>query len=92
MENDFPPTNPPSPTPAPPPPTPPPLALPARKPRTGRGWKIATLVLAVLLVLSVLSSFVGAFFDVLASAEGFGGEARLQEMTVENNHAADKSR
>jgi protease-4 len=66
------------------------LVAPARKPPSGRGWKIATLVLAVLLVFSVLGSFVGTFIDALASAEGFGGETRLQEVTVENNHASDK--
>jgi len=65
--------------------------VPARKPPpSGRGWKIATLVLAVLLIFSVLGSFVGSFVDALASAEGFGGETRLQEVTVENNHASDK--
>lgn len=51
---------------------------------------IAALVLGFLLLLSVLGSFVGAFFDVIASAEGIGGETRLQEVTIEHNRASDK--
>jgi len=66
------------------------MAPPARKPKSGRGWMVAAIVLGFLLLLSVLTSFVGSFFEILASAEGIGGEARLQETTIENNHAADK--
>ena len=51
---------------------------------------IAALVLGFLLVLSVLGSFVSSFFNVIASSEGFGGETRLQEVTIEHNRATDK--
>jgi protease-4 len=63
---------------------------PARKPKTGRGWMITALVLGFLLLLSVMGSFVSAFFSVITSAEGFTGETRLQEVTLERNRAADK--
>jgi protease-4 len=99
MDNDFPPpTSPPAnavpPLQPPPPPytTPgtPPLLPPARKPKAGRGWMIAALVLGFLLLLSMLGSFVSAFFNVIASAESFGGETRLQEVMIEHNRASDK--
>ncbi len=51
---------------------------------------IAALVLGFLLLLSVLGSFVSAFFNVIANAEGYGGETRLQEVTIEHNRSADK--
>ena len=65
---------------------------PAKKPRSGRGWKIATLVLAILLAFSMLSNISHVFFDVLLSptASGLGSDVRLQEITIENNHASDK--
>jgi protease-4 len=80
-----PPFNPPATPSFPPLPTP-----PARKPKSSRGWMIAALVLGFLLLLSTLGSFVSAFFNVIASAEGFGGETRLQEVTIEHNRASDK--
>jgi len=89
MDNDFPPPAPPA-APTPPPPLPPPIALPARKPKAGRGWMVAALVLGFLLVLSVLGSLVGSFFEAFATVEGLGGETRLQEVMIENNRAADK--
>src|SRR6185503_19815994 len=98
MDNDFPPPTPPPanavpPTPFPPPASPPhplPLTPPARKPKGGRGWMIAALVLGFLLLLSLLGSFVSAFFNVIASTDGFSGETRLQEVTIEHNRATDK--
>ena len=51
---------------------------------------ITALVLGFLLLLSVMGSFVSAFFSVITSAEGFTGETRLQEVTLERNRAADK--
>src|SRR5262245_20614199 len=98
MDNDFPPSSPPLANPPPPPPIPPaaipplpPLPpTPARKPKAGRGWMIAALVLGFLLLLSLLGSFVSAFFNVIANAEGMGGETRLQEVTIEHNRASDK--
>ena len=96
MDNDFPPTNPtppnpaPAPAAAPPPPLPPPIIAPARKQKTGRGWVIATFVLAALLVLTVIGSFIGSFFNVLGNAEGMAGETRLTEVTIERNRSSDK--
>ena len=51
---------------------------------------IAALVLGFLLVLSVLGSLVGSFFQAFSTMEGLGGESRLQEVTIEHNRAADK--
>src|SRR5882672_4352968 len=94
MDNDFPPPANPTPPPLfPPPPTPPhplPVTVPPRKQKTGRGWMIAALVLGFLLLLSLLGTFVSAFFNVITSAEGFGGETRLQEVTIERSRATDK--
>src|SRR5258706_40405 len=87
MDNDFPPPTPPPPLLAPPTP---PLLAPARKKKTGRGWMITALVLGFLLLLSVLGSLVGSFLGIFTSAEGFAGEARLQEVTIEHNRSADK--
>src|SRR5687767_2515629 len=89
MDNDFPPPAPPA-APTPPPPLPPPIAPPARKPKAGRGWMVAALVLGFLLILSVLGSVVGSFFQAFGTVEGLGGETRLQEVMIENNRAADK--
>src|SRR6185503_4057866 len=101
MENDVPPSAPQSPSPAPPPPPtpvppPPPLPLPGRaaaslprKPAGSRGWKIATLVLAILLgvmVVGNIMSFVSSF--LLGTSGGLMGDARLQEVMLENNHSA----
>ena len=89
---------PPNPTPAapappsPPPPPLPPMIPPGQKPKRGRGWKIATLVLAILLALSMLSNVSHIFFDALLSSAGTGAgsDVRLQEITIENNNASDK--
>jgi protease-4 len=96
MDNDFPPPNPPPASlgPLPPPPAspalPPALTPPGRKPKGGRGWMIAALVLGFLLLLSLFGTFVSAFFNLITSAEGFAGETRLQEVTIEHNRASDK--
>src|SRR5262245_27387494 len=98
MDNDFPPPNPPPGAPtapsapaAPPPPLPPPLVSPAMAPpkrRTGRGWIVATFVLAGLLVLTLFGSFVSSFFQFFG--ESVPGESRLQEVTLEHNRGSDK--
>ena len=75
MENDVPPPNPPaSPaTPPPPPPLPPrPAVNPApiileRKP-AGRGWVIATIVLAIILAFTLAGKLVGTLVDSLGIA------------------------
>src|SRR5262245_4845006 len=99
MDNDFPPPNQPprDPVPQPPPASPPPplpplLAPPvaARKPPAGRGWRIATFVLAGLLILTLLGSFVSSFFQIFGAMESLPGESRLMEVTLERNHASDK--
>lgn len=92
MDNDFPPPNPP-PAPASPPPPLPPLLVSAaalRKPKAGRGWKIATFVLAGLLVLTLIGSFVSSFFQFFGGMESAPGESRLTEVTLERNRASDK--
>ena len=94
MDNELPPQNPPPAAPVPPPPPPPlpPMIPPGKKPKSGRGWKIATLVLAILLTFSMLSNISHVFFDALLSSTGpgMGSDVRLQEITIENNHASDK--
>ena len=92
------------PPPGPPPPLPPlplpplpplaplPVPRPAKAVAPSRGWKIATLILALLLGVSLLSNlgtFVLGLFTGGASA-GSSGESRLQEVTLENNHSANK--
>jgi protease-4 len=97
MENDVPPPTPPaSPaTPPPPPPLPPrPAVSPApiileRKP-AGRGWVIATIVLAIILAFTLISKMVGTVMESIASAEGVGGSPHLLEVSLENNASADK--
>ncbi len=97
MENDVPPPNPPaSPaTPPPPPPLPPrPAVNPApiileRKP-AGRGWIIATIVLAIILAFTLISKMVGTVMESIASAEGMGGSPHLLEVSLENNASSDK--
>lgn len=97
MENDVPPPNPPaSPaTPPPPPPLPPrPAVNPApiileRKP-AGRGWVIATIVLAIILAFTLAGKLVGTLVDSFASAEGIGGAPHLLEVSLENNASGDK--
>jgi protease-4 len=60
------------------------------KPKTGRGWKIATFVLAALLVLTLLGSFVSSFFQFFGGMESMPGESRLTEVILERNRASDK--
>lgn len=97
MENDVPPPNPPElpgvpgPSPAP---QPPPLVkavpvAPARA-RSGRGWKISTIVLAVVLAFTLIARMIGTVLDSIGSAEGVGGSPHLQEVTLENHSSSDK--
>src|SRR5262245_29453934 len=82
------------PTPPPPlPPTPPyipPRIVPPR--RTGRGWKIAVLVLAILLGVSLIWNAQHLFEGVMG--EAFTPTRRagpmLEEAVVEYNHSANK--
>jgi protease-4 len=81
-----------------PPPLPPrPVILPnpspaASRSTTGRGWKIATLILALVLAFSLLSNFAGLLLGLFAGGSGgpLGMEGRLQEVTVEHNRSANK--
>src|SRR6266498_1647841 len=61
MENDLPPPT--------PPPLPPPI-LPAKKSKAGRGWKIATLLLAVCLAVSLFSNVAHFFFNLVFNSAG----------------------
>src|SRR5262245_47396988 len=95
IENPNPvPPRPPSPPPVPPPlvnPSPRPAPVLAPKPgrdHRGRGWKIAVLVLSILLGVSFLSNLSHTFLGALAASGGSDG--RLQEAVIENNHASDK--
>lgn len=75
---------------APAPLRPPPL-LP-RKERKRNGWKVAAIIFAVLLLLSLLLqlvSFAGSLITELGGSASAGG-ARLEEVTVEYNHSANK--
>jgi len=92
--NPVPPASPPPPIPPAPPPrfpqgSVPPTLPPGRmQPRTGRGWKIAVLVLALLLGISMLSNLSHTLFGEMSS--GGGADTPLIESVLENNRAAAK--
>lgn len=98
MENDSPnPAPPPVPPPTYPasPPPPPARAVAPPKPRKGRGWIIAIIVvvaalgiLAVSAVFSVMSGALGVFAG--AGPAAMAGDVMLQEVTLENNRSSDK--
>jgi len=100
MDSDLPPSNPASSSPAtpPPPPLPPPpivnqvtpTVLLTQPRKTGRGWMITAIVLAVILVFTIGSRMVGSLFEAVASAEGIGGAPHLQEVTLEHHQSSDK--
>lgn len=82
-------------TPPPPPLSPPPVITPepgAGGRRRGRGWMIATLILLLFLVVSVIANFgllIGAAFPMQAGSSK-GGAPHLQEVTVEDNGVREK--
>ena len=95
MDNDLPP-------PAPPPLTSaatsdnPPAAFrpstptPQRKPSAGRGWKISTIILSVILLVC-LANYVASFFiEAMLTGAEMTHHSRLQEVMIENNHSSDK--
>src|SRR5688572_31934489 len=98
MDSNLPPSTPPPipPSPAslpPPPPTPPyipPRIVPPR--RMGRGWKVAVLVLAILLGVSLLwnaQNFLDGFMtEAFVPARSTG--PMLEEVIVEYNHSGNK--
>lgn len=92
MDNEFPPAS--TASPGPTAPMPPPLintfVPPPRNPKTGRGWKITAIILALVLFFLLLSQFIGLFFGSVLSADGLGGSSRLQETTIENNRSGNK--
>ena len=51
---------------------------------------MATLILALLVVLLLFSNFLSFIFGPLMVADGMGASSRLHEMTVEDNHSAHK--
>jgi protease-4 len=79
------------------PPIPPPLYSsqrgnwPANK-KGGSGWKVATVILAVVLAFSLLLNLGGMMLGVLFSgpAPGAMSDTRLQEVTLEHNHSDNK--
>jgi protease-4 len=58
-------------------------------PNRGRGWKIAVLVLSILLAMSVFSQLLQGILSVV-SASSNTADGRLLEMVIENNRALDK--
>ena len=70
----------------------PPPPSPGAKPAGGRGWRIATLILALLLLLTWLanigSSLASHLFEVGRGAAG--AESRLQEVTLEHHRSSHK--
>jgi protease-4 len=74
----------------PPPPIVTPTVLLAQPKKTGRGWMITAIVLAVILVFTIGSRMVGSLFEAVASAEGIGGAPHLQEVTLERHQSSDK--
>src|SRR5436190_21770996 len=95
MDNTLPPSPPPIPPTPPPPPLPPtPPYIPQRivpPRRVGRGWKIAVLVLAILLGISLIWNAQHMFEGVMPEsfAPRKAGPA-LEEAVVEYNHSANK--
>ncbi len=76
-------------------PPPPVLAAPAPapKPRRGRGWMVFALVLCVLLAVSVLVNLGNFFTSGLAHSKSMRSRSvgpRLEEVTTEDNDAANK--
>jgi protease-4 len=75
----------------PPPPRVPPLPpgiVIAPRARTGRGWKIAVVVLSLLLVMSLLSNLTQSVLGTMSAARG--SDSHLTETVLENNHADAK--
>jgi protease-4 len=75
----------------PPPPRVPPLPpgiVIAPRARTGRGWKIAVVVLSLLLVMSLLSNLTQSVLGTMSAARG--SDSHLTETMLENNHADAK--
>lgn len=94
MDSNVPPPEPPSSSP-PPPPTPPPVIprqpYAPRPPRRGRGWKIAALILAVLLVLSLVANLRHALGRLTSGgATHRTGGPQLDEVTTEDNKSTHK--
>jgi protease-4 len=89
MDSSLPPQPPPPPPPfASPPPSfasPPPL----RPKRPGRGWKIATFILAGVLLLIIGFSILDTVLSLVAGG-GHSGGPRLEESTTEYNHSPNK--
>jgi protease IV len=91
MDSDLPPPPPiPPPLPPQPPPYIPPRIVPPR--RTGRGWKVAVLVLAILLGVSLIwnaqNTFDGMMTEAFVPARRAG--PMLEEAIVEYNHSGNK--
>jgi protease-4 len=75
----------------PPPPPPPVFVVPKASGGSNRGWKIATLVLAVLFGLSFFGHLLSAFVGLMVSgATPNPSDSRLQEITLEQHRSDDK--
>jgi protease IV len=93
---------PPESAPLPPPPPPPPPVItppPAPRPRRSRGWMVAAIILAVLLVFSVFFNLTQLIASALSFKHGLRTEAfgsarevgpKLDECVLENNRSANK--
>lgn len=95
MENDLPPVTPSSTPPPVPPvlprqPAPAPAPSPApRREKKGTGWKVATIILALLLLGFLGLQSLGTFLD-MAGGGGLHGGPHYQELLVEDHGARDK--
>ena len=95
MDNDLPPPAPPPLTSAAAPGNPPAYSGPSspspqRKPSAGRGWKISTIILSVILLVC-LANYVASFFlEAMLTGAEMTHHSRLQEVMIENNHSSDK--
>src|SRR5256885_3904949 len=90
MDSNVPPTNPPN-VPTPPPLLPPPR-LAAAPPRKGSGWKVAVVLLACLLVISLVFNplhFLRVILKGTAAQTRTAGP-KLEEAVVEDNDSANK--
>ena len=85
---------PPQPPPPPPPPltSPPPISSipPVRPARTGRGWKIATVLLAAVLLLIIGVLVLDTLLGFVSTGGAHGAGPRLEEITTEYSHSPNK--
>lgn len=71
--------------------TPPPLVIPPPvQRRSGRGWRVAAMILAILLAFSLLFNLGGLFSGIHLTQNAPTGRDWLEEVLVEDNDSAHK--